>query len=360
VEKKSISSLSNDTSRTPIAVIGLACWYPGSRNPRQLWENILARRREFRRLPKQRLSLDDYYHPDPHHPDMTYARQAAVIDGFDFNWQDRRIPYRTFCSTDTAHWLALEVALKAIGDAGFDRDTIPHDRTGVIVGNTLTGEQTRSNTMRLRWPYMRRVFRAATRAEGLSETVAGEIETRLESYYKSVFPAVNEDTLAGGLSNTMAGRICNYLDLYGGGYTVDGACSSSLLAVATAASGLMSGDLELAVAGGVDISLDPFELVGFAKTGALAHDDMRVYDQQGSGFIPGEGCGFVVLKRLEDARRDGNYVYAVIHGWGISSDGGGSGITAPNVNGQIRALRRAYARSPYSMKSLHFLEGHGT
>jgi acyl transferase domain-containing protein/acyl-CoA thioesterase FadM/NADP-dependent 3-hydroxy acid dehydrogenase YdfG/phosphopantetheinyl transferase len=357
---KPAPTLSRDTSQSPIAVIGLACWYPGARNPRQLWENILARRREFRRLPKQRLSLDDYYHPDPHYPDMTYARQAAVIDGFDFNWQDRRIPYRTFCSTDTAHWLALDVALKAIGDAGFDRATIPHDRTGVIVGNTLTGEQTRSNTMRLRWPYMRRAFRAAIQTEDLSETVVGEIETRLESYYKSVFPAVNEDTLAGGLSNTLAGRICNYLDLYGGGYTVDGACSSSLLAVATAASGLMNGDLELAVAGGVDISLDPFELVGFAKTGALAQDEMRVYDQQGSGFIPGEGCGFVVLKRLEDARRDGNYVYAVIHGWGISSDGGGSGITAPNVNGQVRALRRAYARSPYTMQSLQFLEGHGT
>jgi len=360
VAPKSISSLPNDTSRTSIAVIGLACWYPGARNPRQFWENILVRRREFRRLPGQRLSLNDYYHPDPHHPDKTYARQAAVIDGFDFNWQDRRIPYRTFCSTDTAHWLALEVVLEAIQDADFSRHTLPHNRTGVIVGNTLTGEQTRSHTMRLRWPYIRRVFRAAARAEGLSETLADEIETRLESYYKCVFPAVNEDTLAGGLSNTIAGRICNYLGLYGGGYSVDGACSSSLLAVATAASGLMSGDLELAVAGGVDISLDPFELVGFAKTGALARDEMRVYDQQGSGFIPGEGCGFIVLKRLKDAQRDGNYVYAVIQGWGISSDGGGSGITAPNVYGQVRALRRAYARSPYTMRSLNFLEGHGT
>ena len=104
VVKKTSFPLPKETSRTPIAVIGLACWYPGARNPRQLWENILARRREFRRLPKQRLSLDDYYHSDPHHPDMTYAQRAAVIDGFDFNWQDWRIPYRTFRSTDIAHW----------------------------------------------------------------------------------------------------------------------------------------------------------------------------------------------------------------------------------------------------------------
>ena len=359
---ENITNLSHpkSTAGCSIAVIGLACWYPGARNPRQLWENILARRREFRRIPKQRLSLKDYYHSDPHHADMTYAQQAAVIDGFDFNWQDRRIPYRTYLSTDSTHWLALEVALKAFSDAGFSPDTIPHDRTGVIVGNTLTGEQTRSHTLRLRWPYIRRAFRGAIRSEGLSDTLADEIETKLESNFKSAFPAVNEDTLAGGLSNTLAGRICNYLGLYGGGYTVDGACSSSLLAVTTGASGLMNGDLDLAVAGGVDISLDPFELVGFAKTGALTRDEMRVYDQDGSGFIPGEGCGFVVLKRLQDARRDGDYVYAVIQGWGISSDGDGAGITAPNVNGQVRALRRAYARSPYSMESLQFLEGHGT
>jgi enediyne polyketide synthase len=88
-------------------------------------------------------------------------------------------------------------------------------------------------------------------------------------FYKSVFPSVNEDTLAGGLSNTIAGRICNYLNVFGGGYTVDGACSSSLLAVATAATALASGNLDLVLAGGVDISLDSFEMIGFSKTRAL-------------------------------------------------------------------------------------------
>lgn len=344
----------------PIAVIGLACWYPGARNPRQLWENILARRRQFRRIPDRRMPLADYYHPDPDHPDTTYAQRAAVIDGFDFDWQHRRIPRSTFHSTDTSHWLALEVALEAVADAGYTRDNIPHDATGVIVGNTLTGEQTRSNTMRLRWPYIRRAFQSAARSEGLPDSVAADIEVRLEFYYKSVFPPVNEDTLAGGLSNTIAGRICNFLDLYGGGYTVDGACSSSLLAIATAASALINGDLDLALAGGVDISLDPFELVGFSKTGALAREEMRVYDRRGNGFIPGEGCGFVILKRLEDARRDRNYVYAILQGWGVSSDGGGSAITAPNAEGQSRALRRAYDRAPYDMRDLQFIEGHGT
>src|SRR5699024_2633358 len=100
-----------------------------------------------------------------------------------------------------------------------------------------------------------------------------------------------EDTLAGGLSNTIAGRVCNHFDLGGGGYTVDGACSSSLLSVATAATALAEGDLDAALAGGVDLSIDPFEVVGFAKTGALATGEMKVYDKDSNGFWPGEGAG---------------------------------------------------------------------
>ena len=95
-------------------------------------------------------------------------------------------------------------------------------------------------------------------------------------------------------------------------YTVDGACSSSLLAIATAATKLATGTLDLALAGGVDISLDPFEMVGFSKTGALTSGEMTVYDNRASGFLPGEGCGFVVLKRFDDAKKDGNSIYAVI------------------------------------------------
>ncbi len=239
-------------------------------------------------------------------------------------------------------------------------ENIPREHTGVIVGNTLTGEQSRANSMRLRWPFVRRALNAAVQFTGLSSGQFAEAEGKFELYYKSVFPSVNEDTLAGGLSNTIAGRICNYLNVYGGGYTVDGACSSSLLAVATAATELSNGELDLVLAGGVDISLDSFELIGFSKTKALARKEMTVYDRRGNGFIPGEGCGFVVLKRLEDARRDKNYVYAVIHGWGISSDGKSTGLTAPSAQGQSRALKRAYFRAPYDMDSLKFLEGHGT
>ncbi|BAY46765.1 beta ketoacyl-acyl carrier protein synthase [Scytonema sp. HK-05] len=342
-----------------IAIIGMGCLYPGASDLRQLWENILARRQQFRRTPDQRLPLSDYQDPDPTVPDKTYGSRMAVIDGFEFDWASKRIPKTVIETADIAHWVALEVATKALEDAGYTRESVATEGTGVLLGNTMTGEFSRSTNVRLRWPYVRRALIAAAEAKGLPSQVVTSLAETMEEYYKSVFSPITEDTLSGNLSNTIAGRICNFFNFDGGGYTVDGACSSSLIAVATAANALTNGDLDLALAGGVDISLDTFELIGFAKTGALTAGDMTVYDRKASGFIPGEGCGFVVLKRLEDARADGNYVYAVLNGWGISSDGKG-GLTAPSRQGQAKALRRAYERAPYSPCELDFIEGHGT
>jgi enediyne polyketide synthase len=344
----------------PIAIIGMGCRYPGASTPLKLWTNVLSRRRQFRRLPNCRLPLADYHNEDKKAVDKTYGRMAALIDGFSFDWSARRIPRLTYQVTDIVHWLALETALQAMADAGYTRKTIPGRRTGVIVGNSLTGEQSRSYNLRLRWPYVRKVFLRTAQQSNMAPEEVHKLERVLEENFISTFPAVNEDSLAGGLSNTIAGRICNYLNLDGGGYTVDGACSSALLAIVTAATGLATGDLDMALAGGVDISIDPFEMVGFSKTSALTSGEMTVYDRRASGFIPGEGCGFVVLKRYTEALRDGNDIYAVLRGWGISSDGNNAAITAPSVPGQALALSRAYENSPYGIEKLNFIEGHGT
>lgn len=344
---------------TPIAVVGMGCWYPGAADPRALWENILARRQQFRRMPDQRLPLRDYYDADPSAPDKTYSRSAALIDGFVFDWRKRRIPQSTVESTDIVHWLALEVALQTMQDAGYEAASLPRDRTAVMLGNSLTGEQFRAMSMRPRWPFVARCLRGAAASKGLSVAATASLVEAAEVYFKSVFPPMNEDSLAGSLSNTIAGRVCNFLDLHGGGYVVDGACSSSLLAVITAANALCQGDVDLAFAGGVDVSLDTFELIGFAKAGALSASDARIYDRAAKGFLPGEGCGFVLLKRWSDAVAAGDRIYALLRGWGISSDGKG-GITAPSSDGQALALRRAYERAGYSPHSLSFIEGHGT
>ena len=343
-----------------IAIVGMACVYPDARSPGELWENALAQRRAFRRVPPERLRLEDYFSADPHAPDATCATEAAVIEGYEFDRAAFRVAGSTFRAADLAHWLALDVAARALADAGFpDGRELPRETTGVLLGNTLTGEFSRANTLRLRWPYARRVLDTALVKEKWSAAQRERILAELETAYKSPFPPVSEETLAGGLSNTIAGRICNQFDFKGGGYTVDGACASSLLAAANACSALVAGDLDVAIAGGVDLSLDPFEIVGFAKTGALAPEEMRVFDQRSAGFWPGEGCGMAVLMRQADALAQGRRIYAVIRGWGISSDGSG-GLTRPESDGQIEALRRAYRRAGFGIETVSYCEGHGT
>lgn len=344
----------------PVAIVGMACRFPDADDPGQLWQAVLDQRRPFRRIPPERLDLAEYLDPDPAAPDRTYGAKAALLEGWTFDRARFHIPGATFRTTDPAHWLALETAARALDDAGYPAARgLDLDRTAVVIGNSLTGEVTRANTLRLRWPYVRRVLTEALGEAGLPDTQITDILDRAAARYLAPFPPVGDETLAGGLSNTIAGRICNYFDLHGGGYTVDGACASSLLAVITACRTLRDGGADVVLAGGVDLSVDPFELVGFAKAGALAKDRMLVYDKESDGFVPGEGCGVVVLMRASDARNAGLRVYAEIAGWGLSSDGQG-GITRPERQGQVLAMRRAYERAGIPASAVGLIEGHGT
>ena len=248
-----------------IAVVGMACVYPDANSPSELWENVLAQRRAFRRIPSERLRVENFFSEDRDAEDSIYATQAAVIADYEFDRDKFRIGEGTYRSTDLTHWLALDVATRALTDAGFaGGEGLPRTTTGVILGNTLTGEFSRANVLRLRWHYVRAAAELAWTESGLPAEQRAKFFRNYEAQFKAPFPPVDSDTLAGGLSNTIAGRICNYYDLKGGCYTVDGACASSLLAVANACSALTSGDLDVALAGGVDLSLDPFELIGFA------------------------------------------------------------------------------------------------
>lgn len=344
----------------PIAIVGMACRYPDANSPEELWENVLSQRQAFRRIPSERLNLDDYFSSDRTIPDAIYSTKAAVIEGFEFDRVKFKVAGKTFRSADWAHWLALDTAEKTFVDANFlGSNELPNESTGVFLGNTLTGEFSRANTVRLRYPYVQRVVENLLNQTNIEKEDIPNLLRNLERDFKEPFPEMTEESLAGGLSNTIAGRICNYFDLKGGGFTVDGACSSSLLAVANACSSLVVGDVDLALAGGIDLSIDPFELIGFSRTGALTEDVMRVYDKRSSGFIPGEGCGFILLMREEDAIKAGAKIYAVIKGWGISSDGSG-GITRPEAEGQKLALRRAYKRAGFEIGSVAYFEGHGT
>jgi enediyne polyketide synthase len=344
---------------SPIAIVGMGCWLPGAADPRHLWENVLARRREFRRMPDNRTPLADYYDASGQDPDRFYQSKVAVLDGFVFDWASYRVPESSYLRTDVCQWLALEIAHRAIQDAGFSRAAVPKDRTGVFIGNTCTGEGMRSNSLRLRWPVVHRALSKAGDLQRVPAAALAAFVKTAEDCYKSIFPDINEDFVAGSISATIAGRICNYFDFHGGAFVIDGACASSLATVVTAANMLASNDLDLALAGGIDVSLDPFELVGFSRNGALSKGEIRPYDRRGEGFIAGEGGGMVLLKRLEDAQRDGDAIYAVIRGWGIASDGR-AGIMQPVASQQAAAISRAAARAGCKLQDLDFIEGHGT
>ena len=341
-----------------IAVVGLGCIYPGAHSPEELWVNVLAGRRFFRKAPPERMPAE-YFDPDPQAPDKSYCDRMAVITGWEFDPLQFRIPPVTVRTSDIAHWLALHTADLALKDAGLDLASLDHTRAGVMLGNSLTGEFSRAHNLRLRWPYIERALRRSLQAQGMDEPNIHHILTAFRQSHEAPFPEANEDTLAGNMSNTIAGRVCNHFDFGGGGFTVDGACSSSLLGVVLACDALVKGDLDVALAGGVDVSLDPFEIVGFAKTQALAKEDIRPYDERAGGMLTGEGCGIFVLMREADARARGLKIHALLKGWAYSSDGKG-GITAPEVDGQARALRRAYERAGYPMSAVGYIEGHGT
>lgn len=341
-----------------IAVVGMGSVFPGAQSPEELWQNVLAGRRHFRKAPAGRMPAD-YFHPDPHTPDRSYCDLMAVITGWTFDPAEYRIAPVAAESSDITHWLALSTASAAIRDSGIDLTAVDGARAGVILGNTLAGEFSRSHYLRLRWPYVARSLRQTLLAEGLEEPRIERILAGMQAVYKAPLPESTEDTLAGNMSNTIAGRISAFFDFGGGSYTLDGACSSSLLAVHHACNALLQGDLDLVLAGGVDVSLDPFEIIGFAKTQALARDDIRPYDARAAGMLTGEGCGILVLAREDRARERGWRIRACIRGWGISSDGRGA-VTAPQTEGQYRALRNAYTRAGYPISTVKLIEGHGT
>jgi enediyne polyketide synthase len=342
----------------PIAIVSFACRYPDADTPDALWRNVLEGRRSFRMIPPGRLDLAQYAADIIGEADSITRVRAGLLADWQFNCARFRIPHSTFAAADLSHWLALEVAAEAIARAGGAAGLNPA-RTAVVVANTLTGEFSRAAMLRLRSPFLDALLADAANASGIDEGQSTELRRRFLAALRNCFPAPQEETLAGGLANTIAGRVANYFDLAGGAYSVDAACASSLVALAHAADLLSLDAVDAVVVGAVDISLDPFELIGFSRNGALAKDDMRVFDRDSSGFWPGEGAAFAVLMRESDACRRQRPVCAVIRGWGISTDGAG-GFTRPSVEGQVLALRRAYERAAVDPEHVGYIEAHGT
>ncbi len=341
-----------------VAVVGLACRYPDADDAPELLDVVLSGRRSFRRIPPVRIDLADYYQPDRTISDATYSTRAALISDWRFDRRTFGIDQAGYVSADPALWLALETTARALAGAGLTSGTgIDRDRTGVIIGNSLGGDISRARALRVRWPFVRRVLTDALTSE-VPPGQAGAILAQAERRYLAPFPTIGADTLARSSPGGIAAAISGYFGFRGASHAVDSACTSSLQAVASACSALTAGDLDAVIAGGVDISLDPLELIGLAKAGVLATGDVRIYDETPTGFLPAEGCGMVVLMRSADARTAGLPVYAEIVGWGASA-AGGPGDAEAGASSQLLAMRRAYERAQVDPCDVQFFEGNG-
>ncbi len=342
--------MTRKVNRRPAAIVGMGCFFPGAPDLRGYWRLLVNGRDAIGEVPPTHWSREDYFDPDPRARDRVYCTRGGFLAPVDFDPTRFGIPPATLEATDTSQLLALLAARRALADMGLAYDPA---RTSVILGVTGTQELVIPLSSRLGFPRWRRALAAA----GVPEETAAEVLRRISASYAEW----QENSFPGLLGNVVAGRISNRLNLGGTNCVVDAACASSLAAVHLALLELESGRCDLAITGGVDTLNDIFMHMCFAKTLVLSPSgDARPFSRHADGTVLGEGVGIVVLKRLEDARRDGNRIYAVLRGLGSSSDGRSQSIYAPRREGQAEALRAAYAEAGIDPASVGLIEAHGT
>jgi acyl transferase domain-containing protein/NAD(P)-dependent dehydrogenase (short-subunit alcohol dehydrogenase family) len=338
-----------------IAVIGMGCVFPRAQGLRDYWKNLRTGADAIVPVPGSHWNPDDYFDKDPSRPDMTYCRRGGFLDAFPFDPVEFGIPPTALEATDSSQLLGLVVAKQALEDAGYppSKTTWSREKTSVILGVTGTLELVIPLGARLGHPHWRRALLDAGIPQAKADEICAKIADAYVPWQESSFPGL--------LGNVVAGRIANRFDLGGTNCVVDAACASSLSALHLAALELENRRADMVVTGGVDTFNDIFMYMCFSKTPALSPTgDAKPFDEAADGTILGEGIGMIVLKRLEDAERDGDRIYCVVRGIGSSSDGRSKSIYAPRSEGQAKALKKAYAAAEVSPSTIELVEAHGT
>ena len=338
----------------PVAIVGLGAVFPGRGDVTGFWRDLFEGRDLISDVPPSHWLVEDYYDEDPKAKDRTYGRRGGFINPLAFDPLYFGIPPKAMEGTDTAQLLALIAAQMTLED--IERDSggmIDKSRTSIILGVASATEMTAHMAGRLQRP----AWVNAMRQAGLPESQVQDIARRIEDHYVDW----QEATFPGLLGNVIAGRIANRFDLTGSNYVTDAACASSLSALQIALHELRSGDSDTVLTGGVDALNDILMYMCFSKTPALSvSGDCRPFSTRADGTMLGEGVGMLALRRLDDAERDGNKIYATIRGLGGASDGKGTAIYSPVPHGQARALTRAYEQAGYDPSTVDLVEAHGT
>ncbi len=323
-----------------VAVVGMSCVFPGSPDLETYWKMITTGEDTVCEVSRERWNPDIYYDPDGRPGYTTPSKWGGFIDPVEIDPMAYGIPPKAMAAIEPVQLLSLEIAKRALEDAGYGDREFDRERTSVIFGaeggNDLSGALG---------------FRA------LFPQYAGELPDALDEN----LPEPTEDTFPGVLANVIAGRIANRLDLGGLNFTVDAACASALAALEAGIQTLVANTSEMVLVGGADLHNSIHDYLMFSSVQALSKTGRcRSFDSKADGITLGEGVGVVVLKRLADAERDGDRIYAVIKGCAGSSDGKSLGMTAPRPEGQVRAMERAWQRAGIARSELGLMEAHGT
>ncbi|MCS7481360.1 type I polyketide synthase, partial [Umezawaea endophytica] len=322
-----------------IAVIGMACMFPQAPDLPSFWANVLSGADAVTEVPAVRWDPAVYYAPDGD-GDRTPSRWGGFLPEIPFDPLKYGIPPTSLASIEPVQLLALEAASRALADAGYAERPFDRSRTSVVFGAEAGSDLSNAMTLRTVLP-----------------SYFGEVPPGL----RDQLPTLTEDSFPGVLANVIAGRIANRLDLGGANYTVDAACASSLTAVDVACKELTGGTSDVVLCGGADLHNGINDYLLFSSVHALSPTGRcATFDSSADGIALGEGVACVVLKRLADAERDGDRVYAVIKGVGSASDGRSLGLTAPRPEGQRNALERAYRNAGISPAEVGLVEAHGT
>ncbi|WP_103338425.1 type I polyketide synthase [Amycolatopsis sp. CA-126428] len=321
------------TDSGDIAIIGMACTFPGARDLPAFWSNILRGEDAVTEVPRDRWDPDVYF-------GQSTSKWGGFLPALDVDPLAYGIPPSAMGSIDPAQLVSLETARRALADAGYANRDFDREHTSVVFGAEAGGDLANAGTLR-------------SLLDGYLDEVPAELLAQL--------PEPTEDTFPGTLANVISGRIANRLDLGGANYTVDAACGSSLAALDLAAKELRAGTSSLVLCGAVDLHNGIHDYLMFTSAGALSPTGRcRPFDAAADGIALGEGVACLVLKRLSDAERDGDRIYAVVKGVGAASDGKALGLTAPRPEGQRRALERAYRDAGVSPVDVGLVEAHGT
>lgn len=336
-----------------IAVVGMACRFPHAKDLPSLWKLVSTGHVAFEDIGDDRWTHSAFFEPnDARAQDKTYVRKGAFIDGVDefaalhFGLAPRRVQVM-----DPQQRLAIEVTRQALQDAGYEKRPLDRQRTGVFLGASVNEYKD--------------LLTARHRALQLIE---GEFGDKLSSTEAEAVRAGFADvapsrafSIAGGLLNMIACSVSQTFDLNGPSISIDAACSSALVAIHEAAVNLRAKQCNVALAGGVYLNLTPDNHIGFSRIGAISPSGVcRPFDARADGFVMGEGVGVVVLKRLDDAKRDGDRIYAVLRGSGCNNDGRGEGPMTPRPEGQRDAMRRAHQDVDFPIETIGYVETHGT